>query len=388
MRSEREARQKFHGIDWITILIVLGLVLFGLISIANVWADPFTGDEEAGLAGIMGNLNFEYVQKQVVNFLVGLAALLVMLAVDYHLYKLVIKYVYIGNIALLVILLAARVSSRGVMGWFDLGARAFQPSEVCKVTMTIMVAQFVAGCMERDGGVKSIRDLAIALMYFLIPFGLIIAQPDMGTAFVLLCVFACILFVGKLSWKFIIAAIAGMAIILPVSYFYILSDTQRERIDVFINLEAADPQGNAMHVLRSKESIGSGQMTGKGYFTEGTLAQLKYVPERHTDFIFSSIAEGLGFVGGSILIIVYFVLLFRWLWVALHAKDALGTCLVVGCMGMMLAHVFENIGMTLGLMPVTGIPLPFISYGGSNLLANMMAVGIVLNVWLRRQQRW
>ena len=128
-------------------------------------------------------------------------------------------------------------------------------------------------------------------------------------------------------------------------------------------------------------------MTGKGFFSDGTLAQLKYVPERHTDFIFAGIVEGIGFVGGVIIIVLYFLLIFRWLWVAIKAKDSFGTCIAVGCTGMLLAHVFENIGMTIGLMPVTGIPLPFISYGGSNLLTNMMAVGLIQNVWMRRHPR-
>lgn len=384
MKSERPA--KFKGIDWITILLVLGLVAFGLITITNIWAEPLTGEEQ-GFDDIYDKLNFYYTEKQIVNFLVGLAAMLVVVAVDYNLFRIFIKYIYWVNIALLVALLVFELNSRGVMGWFAIGTRAFQPSEVCKISTTIMVSMKVAEAVDRDGGLNSFRDIAIAILYFAIPFLLIAKQPDMGTAFVLFVMFACILFIGKLSWKYILAAIGAMAILLPVAYFYFLDDTQRERIDVYINPEAADAQGNAMQILNSLESIGSGGLTGKGYFTEGTLAQLKYVPERHTDFIFSSIGEGLGFVGGAILITAYFLLIFRWVWVALHAKDTFGTCLVIGCVGMLAAHVFENIGMTIGLMPITGIPLPFVSYGGSNMLANMLAVGIVLNVWLRRQQR-
>ena len=226
------------------------------------------------------------------------------------------------------------------------------------------------------------------MLYFGVPFVLVVLQPDMGTAVVMLAIFVCILFISKISWKYVISAIVGAGVLLPMSYFYILNDDQKKRIDVFLN-PALDETGTGigMQVIRSKQAIGSGQMYGKGYFSEGTLAQLKYVPERQTDFIFSGIVEGLGFVGGTVLIVAYFLLIFRWLWVALHAKDHLGTCIAIGGVGMLLAHVFENIGMTIGLMPVTGIPLPFISYGGSNLLANMMCVGLVLNVWMRRQIR-
>ena len=140
-------------------------------------------------------------------------------------------------------------------------------------------------------------------------------------------------------------------------------------------------------MAQSKIAIGSGQLTGKGFFSEGTLAQLRFVPERHTDFIFAGIVEGLGFVGGTIIICLFFALIFRWIYIAMRTKDSFGTCLVVGVAGMFTAHVFENIGMTIGLMPVTGIPLPFISYGGSNLLTNLIGVGIVENVWMRHQSK-
>lgn len=387
MQSERKARQKSQNIDWITLILVVGLVTFGLITIANVLAEPFTG-AESGVSDILKNLNLEYVQKQIVNFLVGLAGLFIMLAIDYSLFRHAIKYIYIGNVLLLVLLLIISEDSRGVMGWFNLGTRAFQPSELCKVTLILMLSDVASQIVEREGGIKTFKDLGILTLYFAIPFALVVMQPDMGTAVVLLAIFVCILFISKLSWKFVIGAVVGAAALLPLTYFYILDDKQKMRIQIFLD-PSLDTTGTgaAMHVIRSKQAIGSGQMYGKGYFVDGTLAQLKYVPERHTDFIFSGVVEGLGFIGGAILILAYFLLIFRWLWVALHAKDHLGTCIAIGGMGMLLAHVFENIGMTIGLMPVTGIPLPFVSYGGSNLLANMMCVGLVLNVWMRRQIR-
>ena len=387
MQSERKARQKSQNIDWITLILVVGLVTFGLITIANVLAEPFTG-AESGVSDILKNLNLEYVQKQIVNFLVGLAGLFIMLAIDYSLFRHAVKYIYIGNVLLLVLLLIISEDSRGVMGWFNLGTRAFQPSELCKVTLILMLSDVASQIVEREGGIKTFKDLGILTLYFAIPFALVVMQPDMGTAVVLLAIFVCILFISKLSWKFVIGAVVGAAALLPLTYFYILDDKQKMRIQIFLD-PSLDTTGTgaAMHVIRSKQAIGSGQMYGKGYFVDGTLAQLKYVPERHTDFIFSGVVEGLGFIGGAILILAYFLLIFRWLWVALHAKDHLGTCIAIGGMGMLLAHVFENIGMTIGLMPVTGIPLPFVSYGGSNLLANMMCVGLVLNVWMRRQIR-
>ncbi|MDR1619539.1 MAG: rod shape-determining protein RodA [Clostridiales bacterium] len=385
MRSERTNKQRLKNIDWLTIIIVLGLVAFGLVTLANVLAEPFTGNEQ-GFRDITEKISMEFIQRQIVNFLVGVAAMLVMLVIDYNMYKMVIRYVYIANILLLALLLLLQDSSRGVMGWFNFGVRAFQPSELCKVTLTVMLAQAASNMVERTGGIKSIKDLAIILGYFAAPFILVLLQPDFGTAVVFLAILVCILFISKLSWKYVFSLVTLVAAMLPLSYFYLFTDDQKNRINVFLDPEL-DPQGAGLHVLRSKEAIGSGQMYGKGYFTEGTLAQLKFVPERQTDFIFSGVGEGFGFVGGTVLIVVYFVLIFRWLWVGLRAKDHFGTCIAVGAAGMLLAHVFENIGMTIGLMPVTGIPLPFMSYGGSNLLTNMMAVGMALNVWMRRQPR-
>ena len=385
MQGERYNKQKAKKIEWITILLILGLVTFSLLTIANVMAEPFTG-EEKGVADIISKLNLEYVQRQIVNFLVGMAAMFFMIAVDYQMFRIVIKYVYFANLALLIILLIIGNSTRGVLGWFTLGTRAFQPSEVCKVTLIILLSKYAADVVDKDGGLKSFKDIATLTLYFGIPFVLVIEQPDMGTAVVFLAIFVCILFISKISWKYILGAVVASAAILPLSYYYILDDDQKLRINVFLD-PTLDLQGAGLHVDRSKEAIGSGQLWGKGYFTQGTLAQLKYVPERHTDFIFSGVVEGFGFIGGTILIVVYFLLIFRWLWIATQAKDHFGTCLVVGAAGMLLAHVFENIGMSIGLMPVTGIPLPFLSYGGSNLIANMMTAGIVINVWIRRTQR-
>lgn len=385
MKSERETKQKAKNVDWITIILVLTLIAFGTITIANVMSDPFTG-EESSVADVYAKINMDYVQRHIVNFLVGLAAMIAMLVIDYNLYKIVIKYVYWGNILLLAILLLIGNSTRGIFGWFTIGARAFQPSEVCKVTLTIMLSKIANDVVEREGAIKSLKSMGVILLYFGVPFILVLLQPDFGTAIVFLAILVCILFISKISWKYILGALALVAAIVPVSYFYLMSDEQKKRIEVFLDPEM-DPTGYGMHVMRSKEAIGSGQLYGKGYFSEGTLAQLKYVPERHTDFVFSGIGEGFGFIGGTVLIVLYFLLIFHWVWIAFRAKDHMGTCLAIGSAGVMLAHVFENIGMTIGLMPVTGIPLPFISYGGSNLLTNMIFVGIILNVWMRRQQK-
>ncbi len=371
-------------LDWLTIIIVLSLFLVGIISITSIMASPFSGEEQS-VSDYMERLNLEYVEKQMVNFLVGIAGLIVIIIIDYHMLKRFAKLLYIGIVAFLLLLVVMGKTSRGVAGWFLLESidRAIQPAELCKVVLIIVFAKIISASIENDGKLYRFRDIMQLIVMCAIPAGLVFWQPDFGTGFVFICILAGMLFVSGISWKYIVSVLAVGGAAIPLVYYVLLDDKQRERILVFLD-PARDPLGAGYHVIQSKLFIGSGQLTGKGFFTEGSLAQLKYIPERHTDFIFSGIVEGLGFIGGTIIILLYFGLIFRWLYVATKAADPFGMCLVVGAASMILAHVFENIGMTMGLMPVTGIPLPFISYGGSNLLTSMLCVGIVLNVYMRR----
>ena len=377
-------RKLLKQIDWVTIVLVLALVAIGLISIASIMASPFDGDE-ASVSDYLAKLNLNYVQRQGVNFLVGIAAFLIVIVFDYSFFKLLIKYAYIGNVALLLILFTVE-KTRGIAGWFVFEAidRAIQPAELCKVCIIIFLAKIVSEGMDQDHGrLRSFKSILFALAVCGLPTVLVMLQPDFGSAFVYICILVFFLFIARIGWGYIVAAAGALAAGLPLAYFFVMNDDQRFRIDVFLD-PSLDLSNSGYNVYQSKIAIGSGQLYGKGYFSSGTLAQLRFVPERHTDFIFAGIVEGLGFVGGTLIILLYFMLVFRWLWISFKAKDNFGTCLVAGVIGMLLAHVFENIGMTMGLMPVTGIPLPFLSYGGSNLLTNMIAVGIVENVCMRR----
>lgn len=372
------------NIDWLTILLVLVLFCIGLVSIASIMADPFDG-EESSWSDYYEKLNLTYVKKQAINFLVGLAAFLVVIVVDYEIIKPLIKWAFFIMVGILGLMLLAASTTRGIQGWIVLEAidRNIQPAELSKIIIILVLANLVSEDMDQFGRLKNIKTIVKAVVCCIIPAVLVILQPDFGTAFVYICSMVFIFFIGRISWGYIAAAAGAMVLGVPLAYNYLLSDSQRGRIDVFLD-PTLDPAGDGYNVIQSKIAIGSGQMYGKGYFASGTLAQLRFVPERHTDFIFAGIVEGLGFVGGVVIIVLFFVLMFRWLWIALRAKDNFGSCIVIGVMGILVAHVFENIGMTIGLMPVTGIPLPFISYGGSNLLTNMIGVGLVQNVWMRR----
>ncbi len=372
-------------IDWLTILLVLALLGIGLVSISSIMATPYDGTEK-GVSDYLAKLNLVYVKRQIINFMVGVAAFIIMIIVDYKVYKFVIKYAYALFLGLL-LLLFAMDKVRGIQGWFIIGGdRAIQPGELCKIVIIIMLAKIVSESIEKYGYLKDFKSIVKAVVLCAVPTVLVMLQPDFGTAFVYICILIAIFFIAKISWVYIGAAAGAAAAGLPLAYLYLMNDEQQKRIDVFLD-PALDPLDKGYNVSQSKIAIGSGQIWGKGFFSTGTLAQLRFVPERHTDFIFAGIVEGIGFAGGTVIILLYFFLIFRWLYMAYKVNEPFGTCLIIGVMGMMLAHVFENIGMTIGLMPVTGIPLPFISYGGSNLLTNMLSVGVVENVWMRRQSK-
>lgn len=368
--------------DVFTIVMVTALVLFGLVALLNVLSDPFDGSETT-FEAFMEKLNFEYFNRQLANIAISLLVAVPMAILDYHKYKPFVKVVYVINVVLLLLLIIAGESSRGMLGWYKIGTtRAFQPSEICKVTLIVALSKFCSEVVEKRGSFKRFVDVALAFLIFAVPCALVIKQPDIGTAMVMLCIFIGIVFAAKVAWRYIIAAAVVSGISLPLIYRFALPSEAKTRIQVFLN-PTLDPEGSGMNALRSKEIIGSGGLFGKGMFTSGTLSQTGYVPERHTDFIFSSIGECLGFIGGILLILAFFALLVRWMLIAINAQDCFGRCLVTGCVCMIGVHVFENIGMNVGVMPITGIPLPFISYGGSNMLASLVAVGIVLSVHYR-----
>lgn len=377
-------KKYFKHIDWMTVAIVLALVAFGTVAIASVKATPFDGTETS-LSDYISRFNMEYLTKHITNFLIGAAVMLLLIVFDYSILTKFALLAYCGIIGMLALLFVFGKVRGGTQGWFVFDAieRAVQPGELSKIALIIMLSKIVSAAMDRDGRLLKFKDIILAVAITLLPFMLIVLQPDYGTAFVLLVIMAAIFFVARIKWRYIIAAVIAGGGAIVLAYEFILTEKQRERIDVFLNPGAVSDDAK-YHLEKSKLAIGSGQLLGKGFFGEETLAQLRYLPAGHTDFIFSGITEATGFVGGLLLIIVFFVLIFRWLYIAFVARDNFGTCLVIGVTAMLAAHVFENIGMTMGIMPITGIPLPFISYGGSNMLTNMIGVGIVLNVYMRR----
>ena len=378
-------RNVYKHIDWVIMVLICAIVFFGIITLVNVTADPFSGEENT-LSEIFDNLNLSTPLLQFAFFLIGIGLIMVIMLIDYNNLRPYIKYIYWVCVALLVIVLFFGTTHNGTTGWFMIGDRGFQPSEFCKIALILTFSKVLADYTEGNNeGITKISQLIPVLWRFMIPFLLVVAQPDFGTALVYIAIFIGILFFAKASIKIflVLFGLAGGSI--PIVWS-VLQDWQKDRIYAFFDESygTADTQYQAQ---QAKLAIGSGQLTGRGMFAEGSMSQLGYVPADSNDFIFSVTTETFGFIGAMILLILYALLIARTVILAIHAKDDFGTYICIGVTAMVLFHIFENVGMNIGLMPITGIPLPFFSYGGSNLIVCMIAYAMVLNVNARRQ-RW
>jgi rod shape determining protein RodA len=268
----------------------------------------------------------------------------------------------------------------GSRSWINIKGFSFQPSELAKIAFIMVISIFLERISEGQKKYNIIKLLA----YSAFLMGLVVAQKDFGTTAVFIFMFFVMLFICKLPYKYIFMMIGGLMAAAPFMWFFVLNDERKGRIISFIFPEL-DPQDSGFNVLRSKYAIGSGQLTGKGLF-EGVQTQNSMVPVKDSDFIFSVIGEELGFIGAAVVVFLVFFILIRCIYVAKNSRDPYGAFLTVGVAGMLAFHAFENIGMSIGILPVTGIPLPFVSKGGSALLSYYMAIGIVLSVSIRRKR--
>lgn len=368
-------RSGWKKIDWLLIANIVALVIVGLISITAATADPATG-EEVTLADKIANLNFSTVWRQCVWFLVGIVAMVAAFSIDYNYLKEITPIIYWINIIILLLLFVLATATNNTVSWYKFGNIGFQPSELAKISTILMLSRALAA-RTGDEKITSFREFFHLAKYAVIPFILIAVQPDLGTAMVVACITIGIFFVARVDKKIVLSCIGAVAAILPVAWLF-MKDYQRNRILVFFGL--AQDSASQYNVNMSKMAIGNGQLTGNGLFGTGGMSQLNWVPVKESDFIFAVTGETFGFIGGLIVVLLFGLLLWRTISIALRARDKYAMYVVVGVACMIFAHVFENIGMAMGVMPVTGIPLPFISYGGSNMLTNMLAYGIVLNI--------
>ncbi len=359
-------RKLLKNIDIGIIISTMLLIIYGIMAISSA-THITTG-------GSVGTLKI-----QIIAFILGIIGVLVILLIDYKSFGDNYILIYGTNIFLLVLVLVIGFSTKGTRGWIDFGPVNLQPSEIVKLGYILTFAKYLE---KKKDNLDRIVDVLPAMMHLGIIVGLILLQPDFGTALVFIFISIFMLYAAGINHKIVGGAFGAFLISLPIMWRF-LKPYQKDRILVFFNPEL-DPMGAGYHVIQSETAIGSGQFLGKGLF-QGTQNNLGFIPERHTDFIFSVIGEELGLVGALAVLLLFAWLLLRCIHIAKVSKDDYGMLICVGITAMFLFHILENIGMTIGLMPVTGIPLPFISYGGSSLLTNMVAVGLVLNVGMRRQ---
>ena len=317
--------------------------------------------------------------KQLIWFGVGLVAMVVAFLFNYKLLDRWAPTIYIICILLLLAVLFMGKYVGGSKRWLIIGPVSIQPSELVKLAVIIMLARYFSKDAYTRG--FTIRELIRPAIFILIPFVLIVRQPDLGTAMLVMLIAGSITLFVKIERRSLIAIIVFGAILVPLVWF-VLKPYQQQRILVFLNPDN-DPLRAGYHIIQSKIAIGSGMLTGKGYLN-GTQNALSFLPEEHTDFIFSVLAEEWGFMGSMVLVLLFLVFIFWGLNVAIACREPFGTIVAVGVTAMIFWQVVINIGMAMGLMPVVGVPLPFISYGGSSVLTTAIGVGLLLNVSMRR----
>jgi rod shape determining protein RodA len=303
----------------------------------------------------------------------------ILLNIDYHRIADSAFPIYLGSLLLLVAVLIFGKRISGAKSWFSLGYFNFQPSEIAKISAVLFLAKYLS---DETRMFLVFRDFVMAGVIMLIPMFLIILQPDMGTTITFLPPLIMLMFLAGMRYKWILGAILAGVASLPVFWMF-LKPYQKDRILTFVD-PTKDPLGAGYQIIQSKIAVGSGRIFGKGLFSKQTQAYLDYIPEKHTDFVFSVLAEDFGLVGVLLTLAAYFILMLRVLSTAKQARDRVGVFIVMGLFSVLFFHFVVNVGMIVGLMPITGLPLPLMSYGGSSLLSTVAALGIVMNVRMRR----
>ncbi len=360
-------KKQFAQFDWVLFIVTIILCILGLLAVRSA-----TYSKNPSIAPLV---------TQIIATLLGFGVIAILQWVDIdYLRKLAIP-IYLIILALLVAtrLFGFGMEQWGADSWLKLGPVIFQPSEFSKLGIIIFLAWLLERYKSKINKPTTILILAVTMA---IPIFLILKQPDLGTAAVIIFFVAVMIFYADIHWGYILAAFVLALIAVPLLYAS-LSPIQQDRILNFID-PLRDPRGSNYQILQGIVAIGSGQLSGRGYL-QGTQTHFGFIPEQDTDYIFSVIAEEFGFIGGIFLITCYFIMLFRMVLIARRAKDPFEGLLVIGIASMIFIHVFENIGMTIGLMPVTGIPLPLISNGGTFQLLTITSIGIILSISTQRR---
>ncbi len=362
-------RRLVLNFDWV---MVVAVALVALIGLANLYS-------AAHLSTALGTP--VYI-KQLYYFFMGACVILLIIAVDY---KVLVAWNYPIYCAVILLLLAALFLGETVAGtqrWINLGFFRLQPSEPAKLMLVITLASYY---YRKDTGKGfSLPELIVPMLLTAVPFVLILKQPDLGTGLMLCFIFISMTLFVKLRWTTLVILLGTCLSAIPLGWKFFLKPYQRQRIETFLNPES-DPLGTGYHITQSKIAVGSGLKFGKGYL-KGTQGQLDFLPERHTDFAFSVWAEEWGFIGSLIFLAIYFFMILWGLNIAISSRDKFGVLLAYGIVSLIFWQAFINLSMIMGLLPVVGMPLPLVSYGGSSLLTTLAGIGILINIRMRRYQ--
>ncbi len=368
MNTRRDIIKDF---DYKLLINIVLLCIFGLVVLSSA---TLSLDNKSGI-----------MSSQKVATMLGFGVLFVLSIIDYRHWKYLYKFIYILSVVLLIATLIfghGPSPSSSIKSWLNIGGFNFQPSEFVKISFIICLASYLEEVRE---DLNKPQTLIKVLVFAFFPIFLILRQPDTGTALVYVFITILMLFIGGIHWKYILAAVIVMLIAAPILWIN-LDGYQKDRFFDFLDPEK-NPTGTSYQYLQGRIAIGSGQLTGKGLY-KGTQNQFNFIPEKQNDFIFPVLAEELGFLGGLASFVLYLFMFSRFLKIAKESIDLYGTLLVVGIGAMFLFHIWENIGMTLGLMPITGIPLPFFSAGGTFQLTNLTLIGLILSVSAHRKIKY
>ena len=357
-----------HNIEWGILVCTILLIAIGLIA----------------LYSSTQNSDYEELKKQIMWLIISIPVMIVVILVNYEFIAKISPVIY-GLSLLLLIGVLFTEPINGATSWFSIGPFTLQPSEFAKIAIVLFLAYVIVKLQKKHkDDINKIWKLALSILVVAVPVLLIIKQPDYGTALAFLFALVFMLYAAGIGKRYIITAILLIVILVPVAYFFILPEHAKTRIDVYLNPNL-DPRGAGYNIIQSKLAIGAGQAFGMGIL-KGNQTQLGYLYPKTTDFIFAVIGEEMGFVVAGTVILLYIVLIIKAIKIAKTAKDDLGSYIAIGIAGIFFFHMIENIGMTMGLLPITGIPLPFVSYGGSSLLTNLILIAILLNISGRRQK--
>ena len=377
MDTVSHRRTRAH-LDWQLLLVSYALAVFGIVNIAIASFDP---DKGTNLSLLNYVVNSNSASWQSIFTLASLVVVFVVIAIPMDFYKARARLFYYAVLGLLLATLAAATAVSGINAWLKVGwGRTIQPCEFAKLSILLMLARELAASEKPMG---TFREFIRICLPFGIPAVVTLAQGETGTVIVMGFMFMAMIYFSGVDIRIFLFLVSVVLIAVGIFFGYALL-SQSTDYRVLRILSFLDPQkyynSAGYQILYSQMAIGSGQLRGIGMFVVGSISQLDFVPEDHTDFIFSSLGEAFGFVGCCAVIVLYLYLLIRMLYLARFTQDKFGQLIIIGVMAMLYLHFFENIAMCVGLMPITGIPLPFISYGGSNFMTNIIGVSLVVNV--------